>query len=61
MAGGQPLTPDTPRDAAEGGKRRGSTVDNRNIENHGGVVTGNNNGYNVITGIFSRLTFSPRN
>ena len=61
MAGGEPRTPPgTPKKAAGGGDKLGPTVDNRHTRNHGGVVTGNNYGYNSIIGISLRLHFFPR-
>jgi len=45
------LTPDTPNETDKGQ----AVVDNHEITNNGGVVTGNNYGYNIISGIFSLL------
>lgn len=50
--------PDTSQSGAEGGGNQGPTVDNRNVHNDGGVVTGNNYGYNMITGI-SQVSLPP--
>lgn len=48
MAEDQRKSPETPNDKLKGGAYQGST-NNQGIQNHGGVVTGNNHGYNIIT------------